>query len=81
MEQGRGRRSSGGLGSTALREEGKKKRTARGVDSRPRLERRWLVGACPWRRAAAVDGDGGGATVELGGGPELGKRGREARGS
>ena len=50
------------------------------MDSQPRLERRWLVGAWPRRRAAAVDGDRGGATAELGGGPELGEKGKGGKG-
>ena len=36
--------------------------------------------AWPWRRAAAVDGDRGGTTVELGGGPELGEKGKGGKG-
>ena len=38
------------------------------------------MGACPWRRAAAVDGDRDGSTAELGGGPELGKKGKGGKG-
>ena len=41
-------------GSSVLGEWGKRERAARGVDSQPRLERRWPVGAWPRRRAAAM---------------------------
>ena len=52
----------------------------RGSDSLPRLGQRWSVEAWPRQRAAAGDDDRGGATVELGGGPELGKKGKGGEG-
>ena len=69
-------RAGGPGGSVAVRGVGERERAPREVDSRPRLERRWPVGAWPRRRAAAGDGGRGGATARLDGGPELGEKGR-----
>ena len=77
MEQGRRRRSGGGLGSTALREEGEKEEGGTGsgfpAAARAEVARGGLA-------TAAVDGDRGGATTELGGGPELGEKGKGGKG-
>ena len=59
---------------------GEKEEGGTGSGFPARLERRWLMGALPRRRAAAVDGDRGGATAELGGGPELGEKGKGGKG-
>ena len=55
-------RAGGPGGSVAVRGVEERERAPREVDSRPRLERRWPVGAWPRRRAAAGPGRcGGGA--------------------
>ena len=59
QNRGGGRRAGDGPGPATwglvgARGVGKRVRAARGVDSQPRLERRWPVGAWPRRRAAAM---------------------------
>ena len=82
MEQGRGRRSGGGLrpaarGSTALREEREKGEGSTGSGSPAAARAEVARGGLA---TAAVDGDHGGATAELGGGQELGEKGKGGKG-
>ena len=62
----------------AATERGKRRRKARRVDPRPRLGRGWSEAA--WPRRPAGGGGRGGAFAGLGGGRELGEKGKGGEG-